>query len=113
MRKAWVTVALAPNLAIPAGPAAQGADLDPRISALLADVSEQRLADLLKVLQEFETRHTLSTQASATRGIGAAAGRRRHQPAMASESAARGSGDQDAVGRTSRSAVWSEACARF
>ena len=46
-------------------------DADPRIIRLLEDVSEQRLADTLRSLASFETRHTLSTDAPG-RGIAAA-----------------------------------------
>ena len=73
MRIAWITATLALTLGAPATLVAQPADLDPRIARILDEVSEQRLADLLKRLQGFETRHTLSTQESPTRGIGAAA----------------------------------------
>jgi hypothetical protein len=47
-------------------------DLDPRIEALVAAVSQDRLEQLLKVLVSFGTRNTLSEATSATRGIGAA-----------------------------------------
>jgi hypothetical protein len=63
--------------AVAAGPlAAQVAprpDLDPRIEQLIASVSEERLRRLDEQLVGFVTRHTLSDQRSATRGIGAAA----------------------------------------
>jgi len=51
---------------------AQSADLDPRIVALVAAISEERLSAILRQLQSFETRSTLSSTASKTRGIGAA-----------------------------------------
>lgn len=51
---------------------AQGQDLDPRIVALVKSVSEERLAATLKKLESFETRSTLSSATSTTRGIGAA-----------------------------------------
>jgi len=51
---------------------AQGADLDPRIVKLVAAISEQRLEAILKKLESFETRNTLSSTDSPTRGIGAA-----------------------------------------
>src|SRR5262245_270709 len=57
------------------GPAASGAppeDADPRIVRLVATVSEERLTALLRKLEGFETRHTLSATDSPTRGIGAA-----------------------------------------
>jgi len=48
------------------------ADLDPRIAKLVASVSEERLGAILKKLESFETRNTLSSTSSTTRGIGAA-----------------------------------------
>ena len=51
---------------------AQTADLDPRIAKLVATVSEERLGATLKKLESFETRNTLSSTDSPTRGIGAA-----------------------------------------
>src|SRR4029453_17751550 len=47
-------------------------DLDPRIVKLVASVSEERLGATLKKLESFETRSTLSSTGSTTRGIGAA-----------------------------------------
>jgi len=47
-------------------------DLDPRIAKLVAAVSEERLGAILKKLESFETRNTLSSTSSTTRGIGAA-----------------------------------------
>src|SRR5215510_6811583 len=66
-----------PVLAIALGSAAATAaapaeDVDPRISRLVAAVSEERLTALLRKLESFETRHTLSATDSPTRGIGAA-----------------------------------------
>src|SRR5215211_4217986 len=52
--------------------AQQTGDLDPRIVALVASVSEQHLAATLKKLESFETRSSLSSTNSPTRGIGAA-----------------------------------------
>ena len=46
--------------------------LDPRVAALLDSVSEERITAVLRKLESFETRHTLSTADSPTRGIGAA-----------------------------------------
>jgi Peptidase family M28 len=46
--------------------------LDPRITALIDGVSEQRLTTLLKKLESFGTRNTLSDTASPVHGIGAA-----------------------------------------
>ena len=51
---------------------ARQGDLDPQIVKLVASVSEERLGVLLKKLESFETRNTLSSTTSATRGIGAA-----------------------------------------
>jgi len=51
---------------------AQDSDLDPRIAQLVASISAERLGVILKKLESFETRSTLSSTTSATRGIGAA-----------------------------------------
>jgi hypothetical protein len=48
------------------------ADLDPEVVRLVGEVSEDRLDALLKKLESFGTRNTLSTADSPTRGIGAA-----------------------------------------
>src|SRR5919199_313724 len=50
----------------------QSGDLDPRIVKLVASISEERLGVILKKLESFETRNTLSSTDSPTRGIGAA-----------------------------------------
>jgi hypothetical protein len=47
-------------------------DLDPQIVKLVASISEERLGVILKKLESFETRNTLSSIDSKTRGIGAA-----------------------------------------
>ena len=47
-------------------------DLDPRIVKLVGSVSEERLGAILKKLESFETRSSLSSTTSTTRGIGAA-----------------------------------------
>ena len=47
-------------------------DLDPRIVKLVASVSEERLGAILKKLESFETRSSLSSTTSTTRGVGAA-----------------------------------------
>ncbi len=47
-------------------------DLDPRVVTLVGQVSEQRLVALLKKLETFGTRNTLSSVDSPTSGIGAA-----------------------------------------
>ncbi len=51
---------------------AQAGDLDPRIVKLVASVSEERLGVILKKLESFETRSSLSSTTSTTRGVGAA-----------------------------------------
>ena len=51
---------------------AQDGDLDPQIAKLVATVSEARLGVILKKLESFETRSTLSSTTSTSRGIGAA-----------------------------------------
>jgi hypothetical protein len=51
---------------------AQQSDLDPRVEAIVAAVSEERLVIILKKLESFGTRSTLSSVGSPTRGIGAA-----------------------------------------
>ncbi len=51
---------------------AQSPTLDPRVVALVADVSAERLAADVKALAGFGTRHTYSDTTSPTRGIGAA-----------------------------------------
>ena len=51
---------------------AQTSDLDPRVVKLVAAISEERLEKILKKLESFETRSTLSSTTSPTRGIGAA-----------------------------------------
>ena len=52
--------------------AAESGDLDARIVALVGSISEARLSATLKKLESFETRSTLSSTQSPTRGIGAA-----------------------------------------
>ena len=51
---------------------AQSGDLDPRIVNLVGNVSEERLSNILRKLQSFETRSSLSSTTSTTRGVGAA-----------------------------------------
>lgn len=72
MRNALAVVACLSVLIACRTPVPQPADLDPRIEALLASISEERLATLLKGLVSFETRHTASNPDPAGRGIGAA-----------------------------------------
>ena len=47
-------------------------DLDSRIVELIASISEERLGAILEKLESFETRNTLSSVESRSRGIGAA-----------------------------------------
>src|SRR5207302_7045032 len=47
-------------------------DLDSRIVKLVASVSEERLGAILKKLESFETRSSLSSTTSTARGVGAA-----------------------------------------
>lgn len=54
-------------------PAAAQQDVDPRVAALLDQVSPDRLRTTVGRLAGFGTRHTLSTQDTPDRGIGAAA----------------------------------------
>src|SRR5262249_49340784 len=49
-----------------------GGGLGSRIVRLVASVSEQRLGDILRKLQSFETRSTLSSTNSTARGVGGA-----------------------------------------
>jgi hypothetical protein len=58
---------LVPGIAVAQAPA-----VDARITRLLAEVSEERLATLIDRLASFETRHTLSSPTDPRRGIGAA-----------------------------------------
>ena len=51
---------------------AQTGDLDQRIVNLVGNVSEERLSNILRKLQSFETRSSLSSTTSTTRGVGAA-----------------------------------------
>jgi hypothetical protein len=71
IRRLAATASLA--LIAAAAPHSQStADIDPAVSAIVGSISEERLAATLQSLGRFETRHTLSDAASATRGIGAA-----------------------------------------
>lgn len=51
---------------------AQTPDVDARVATLLDSISEARLAEILQRLASFETRNTLSSTDTPTRGIGAA-----------------------------------------
>jgi hypothetical protein len=65
----WAVLALAGSAAAQDAPAG---DLDPRIVKLVASISEERLGATLKKLESFETRSSLSSTDSPTRGVGAA-----------------------------------------
>ncbi len=66
-------VALATVLAVAVAESASAQDVDPRIDHALAQVSAERLNEVVEKLASFGTRHTLSSQTDPTRGIGAAA----------------------------------------
>ena len=51
--------------------AARASDLDPQIVKLVGSVSEERLGAILRKLESFETRDTISSTDSPTRGRGA------------------------------------------
>src|SRR6185436_8634823 len=51
---------------------AQPADLDARVAKIVESVSEARLTEILKKLESFGTRHTLSNPETPGRGVGAA-----------------------------------------
>jgi len=74
MTRAVRVVALAVLLGgLPGAAFAQSApDLDPRIVALVGQISQDRLAGTLKKLETFGTRNTMSSTDSPSRGIGAA-----------------------------------------
>ena len=65
---AWVILIAASAHGQTAGPP----DVDPRVSTLVASISESRMEQLLRTLVGFGTRNTLSDTTSTTRGIGAA-----------------------------------------
>lgn len=65
-------MALAAALLISAGTAAAAQEIDPRITQLVAGISDERLGSILRKLQSFETRNTLSSTDSSARGVGAA-----------------------------------------
>ncbi|HLG59018.1 MAG TPA: M20/M25/M40 family metallo-hydrolase [Vicinamibacterales bacterium] len=74
MKKASALLLLA-VVTCPLGARAQSTvrpDADPRVEALVASVSEERLAKIVETLAGFRTRNTLSDTTSPTRGIGAA-----------------------------------------
>ena len=62
--------ATAAILAVPKPVIAQGTEgIDPRIMGLLEDVSPENMADYLRVLTDFDTRHTMSVDLGRERGI--------------------------------------------
>jgi peptidase M28-like protein len=63
---------LAIGVSRPAAAQPVNGDLDPQIVKLVAAVSEERLGAVLKKLESFETRSTMSSTTSTTRGVGAA-----------------------------------------
>jgi hypothetical protein len=71
-RSAALTAAIGFLLLLPAAASSQSTEVDPRITALVASISEQRLAALLRTLASFETRNLMSNPDPGGRGIGAA-----------------------------------------
>ncbi len=55
-----------------APPAMPSQRLDPAIQKIISEISEENISVILKKLESFETRNTLSDAGSPTRGIGAA-----------------------------------------
>ena len=72
MRRSAAIAAVLALLPLTAVAQSATADRDPRITALVASISETRLEQLLKTLVGFGTRNTLSDASSKTRGVGAA-----------------------------------------
>jgi hypothetical protein len=75
MNRATASVLLAIALMATGAPSAfaqSASDLDPRIVQLVGQVSEDRLASILRKLETFGTRNTLSAVDTPGRGIGAA-----------------------------------------
>lgn len=70
--RAGVLVASAVLLGSTGAVRAQSSDLDSRVMKLVQSVSEERMAAILKKLESFGTRNTLSSADKANRGIGAA-----------------------------------------
>src|SRR5688500_11913719 len=70
--RAWPLLVAGALFASSSGGAAPPPDVDPRVARLLDEVSEERLAALLRGLEGFQTRHTLSSAATPDRGIAAA-----------------------------------------
>ncbi|MEJ2541067.1 MAG: hypothetical protein P8188_14030, partial [Gemmatimonadota bacterium] len=71
MRTLLLAVAIVLTLAGSTGPvAAQGTEgVDPRIVELLKEISAENMAEYLRVLTDFETRHTMSVDLGPGRGI--------------------------------------------
>src|SRR5260370_31850208 len=59
-------------LSIAAGAYAQYKTVNPTVKKVVESVSEERIAEILKKLESFETRNIFSEDDSPTRGIGAA-----------------------------------------
>src|SRR6266849_9647104 len=58
---------------VAAGPAlAQYKAVNPQVSKIVSEVSEERITEILKKLEGFGTRNLLSSQDNPARGIGAA-----------------------------------------
>ena len=70
-----VAVALTQRSSAPVGAAeqeAEGPPLQPKIAAMLREISSRNVERSIRTLASFGTRHTLSSQADPDRGIGAA-----------------------------------------
>ncbi|MEE8267705.1 MAG: M28 family peptidase, partial [Gemmatimonadales bacterium] len=67
-----ILIVLAAHPALVAGQGAPPPAIDQRISALVIEVSAERIEHTIRTLVGFGTRHTLSDTLSHTRGIGAA-----------------------------------------
>jgi hypothetical protein len=57
---------------LPIAAAESSTRLDPAIQKIVSQISEERIAGIMRKLENFETRHTLSDPTQANRGIGAA-----------------------------------------
>ncbi len=67
-----IVAAIACVLLVPSAAFPQQPDIDPRVTALVASISEQRLTTLLQKLASYDTRNLMSNPDPAGRGIGAA-----------------------------------------
>src|SRR5437763_12708371 len=68
----FITVAVVSGFSRTVAAQTVAGDLDSRIVKLVASVSEERLGAILKKLESFETRSSLSSTTSTARGVGAA-----------------------------------------